>query len=740
MFPSPQSRGLRRPRSIARTAALGFPLFVISSFLIQTVHAQISSPADNPASIPAGAIPPLPAKPPAKHQAKSSAATISAKQAREADDAYLEGAKHVEHKDLAAAMRSFEQAVHLNPNNSDYSLSLIVTRENYVTELVQRAARARSIGDVALADSLLAQARTLDPNNHVVTQHFETADVTHPTNVQKGPGLFYSSIDPSKFPAQNIASTLSGPVELTPDTGKRSVHLHGDVQSVVRNLYSLYGIKVSFDSSVTGGRPINLDMNNVTYSGATRALDMAAGIFSVPVQPKTVLVAKDTQENRDALMPQVEETIYLPGRSNDEMQQLANVARNIFDIKEVTASATGGYMLLRGNEPVLREVNAVYDDMLDQNPEVLFDVTLYEIDTSVENNVGAALPASLSGFDVLSSAQNLITSNQSLINQAVASGLLTLTGSAGAQELAEVAFLVAAGVSGSSEFTTLLGVVGTDGGLPLAGVSVASGGTFDLGLTSTDVRLVDAAQVRASNRQAATFREGTRYPVVTGTYSSGATSSLASSLSGLNINGTSASSLLSQYLGSSTTTVPEFQYEDLGITLKLTPQVLHNDEVSLAVDMKLEALAGTSLNNIPILNNRALTSTITVPAGKTAMLATLVTTNEVKGLTGLPGLSELPGFQGTEQDLQKSTTELLITVTPHIARAGRIQIASRRLAAIRTGPSSNTGSDLGIGSDAGANSAPRPESGRGVNSGTEPGSSRGLGQGANQNSGAFPPQ
>ncbi len=199
---------------MARTAVLGFPLFAISSFLALGVHAQTNSPADNPASIPAGAIPPLPAKPPAKRQGKPSAATVSPKQAREADDAYLEGAKHVEHKDLSAAVRNFQQAVHLNPNNSDYSLALIVTRENYVTELVQRAAQARAAGNVVLADSLLGQARTLDPDNHVVAQHFETAPtaITNATNVPKGPGLFYSSIDPSKFPAQNIASTLKGPV------------------------------------------------------------------------------------------------------------------------------------------------------------------------------------------------------------------------------------------------------------------------------------------------------------------------------------------------------------------------------------------------------------------------------------------------------------------------------------------------------------------------------------------------
>jgi type II secretory pathway component GspD/PulD (secretin) len=202
------------------------------------------------------------------------------------------------------------------------------------------------------------------------------------------------------------------------------------------------------------------------------------------------------------------------------------------------------------------------------------------------------------------------------------------------------------------------------------------------------VRTLDAVQVRSSNNQAANFRAGSRYPVITGSYSSGVSSSLASSLSGLNINGTSASSLLSQYLGSSQVTVPQFQFEDLGITLTMTPQILHNTSVSLKLEMKIEALAGTSINNIPILNNRALTSTITIPAGQTAILASLVSTNEIKALTGLPGLSELPGFQGTDQDRQKDSDELLVTITPHIVRAGRLNIASRRLASGRAGSAS----------------------------------------------------
>jgi general secretion pathway protein D len=673
MFSSNPCRWWRKRNRINYAALRKVTLLAISGFAVPAAMAQTGSPADNPASIPAGTIPSRPAK----RQANSVAADLSSKQVRAADDAYLEGAKHVQHKELVDAIHSFERAVRLNPNNSDYSLALIVTRENYVTELVQRAAQARSVGDATLADSLLVQARNLDPDNHMIMQHFETRPAGA-SNAPSKPDLFYSSIDPSKFPAQNIASTLKGPVELTPTLGSRDVHLHGDVQSVVRNLYGLFGIKTTFDPSVASSPPINLDMTNVTFAGATKALELAADVFMIPVQPTSVLVAKDTPENRDALMPLVEETVYLPGRTNDEMQELANVARNIFDIKEVTASATGGFLLLRGNEQVLREVNAVYDDMLDENPEVLFDVSLYELDKTLDNNAGANLPSSAGVFSIAAEAQSLVSQNQALINQAVAAGLLTLNGTPLQNLITEVGFLVASGTVTASQYTNLLGTFG--GGLTFAGLFLGSSSSFNLALNSTDVSILDSAQILAINKQPATFRVGSRYPVITGTYSSGVSSSLASSLSGLNINGTSVSSLLSQYLGSNSVSVPQFQFEDLGVTLKLTPQILRSDAVSLLLDMKVEALAGSSIDNIPILNNRAMNSTITVPVGHTAMLATVVSSSELKALTGLPGLSELPGFQGTDQDRQKSSTELLITITPHIVRTGRVQVTSRRIA------------------------------------------------------------
>jgi hypothetical protein len=525
------------------------------------------------------------------------------------------------------------------------------------------------MGDDAKANALLAQAQKLDPGNPVIAQHFGLDATT--------PEVAPPAAQPAVLPASELASTLAGPIEFDPTPGRKSFHQQGDAQSLLRLVYNSFGIQTTFDPSVPYGNSWHLDLDNVTFADATRVINQITHVFAVPVQPHTALLIKDSEENRTEFQPQIEETIYLPGLSEDQMTELANLARNVFDLTQVTASATGGDMLLRGPEDSLRLVNATFADILDGGSEVLFDVRLYEIDRTTNNNIGATLPGSAGVFSIAAEAQTLINANQTLINQAIAAGVLTLNGTPLQNLITEVGFLIASGTVSAAQYTNLLGIFG--GGLTFAGLYLGSNSSFDLLLNSSDVRTLDAVQIRSANHQASTFQAGERYPIVTATYSSGISSSLASSVAGLTVNGTSVSSLLSQYLGSTQTTIPQIQYEDLGITLKLTPQILHGGDVQLALDMKIEALAGGTVDSIPILNSRAMTSTITVPAGQTALLASLIDNNESKSIEGLPGLSELPGFQGTDQNISKATDELLITITPHLVRRGAVRITSRAL-------------------------------------------------------------
>ena len=371
----------------------------------------------------------------------------------------------------------------------------------------------------------------------------------------------------------------------------------------------------------------------------------------------------------------MEETLYMPGLTSDAMSELANVARQVFDLKQVTASQSAGDILVRGDSRTLKLLNAVYADMLDGGSDVQVDISLYEVTKNRTRNLGVQTPSSVGAFSFYTEAQTLISQNQSVIQAAVSSGVISLTGNLAHDLPLEIGVLQAAGLLNISQITGLLGTIGTFNGVPLAGLYLGSGTTINLALNNTDVRTLDFAQLRSSNHQAASFRAGTRYPVITGTYSSGVSSS---ALSGLTA---AQQQLAQQYLGSSTSvSIPQFQYEDLGLSIKATPTVHLNNDVSLQLDMKIEALGGTSLNNVPILNNRVLTSTITVPSGQTILLASEVTKSELRSITGIPGLNELPGFQGTDRDSENDTSELLITLTPHIVRVGHRDSSSRRFA------------------------------------------------------------
>jgi type II secretory pathway component GspD/PulD (secretin) len=128
-------------------------------------------------------------------------------------------------------------------------------------------------------------------------------------------------------------------------------------------------------------------------------------------------------------------------------------------------------------------------------------------------------------------------------------------------------------------------------------------------------------------------------------------------------------SLLAQYAGGTSTTVPMIQYEDLGLTLKTTPAMQKSGRVTLHIEMKIEALTGGSSNGIPVLNSRQFTSDITVPDGDTALMVSNMSKSEQAAVTGLPGLSELPGFQApTSKDTELDTSDLVILVTPHVVR------------------------------------------------------------------------
>jgi Flp pilus assembly secretin CpaC len=161
--------------------------------------------------------------------------------------------------------------------------------------------------------------------------------------------------------------------------------------------------------------------------------------------------------------------------------------------------------------------------------------------------------------------------------------------------------------------------------------------------------------LRAAQNDPATFRDGTRYPILNAIFSP-----------------LSNSSAISQVLGNQTYAAPfpSYSYEDIGLTLKATPTIHGEQYVSLKLELQLRGLGATQLNGIPVITNREYSGTISVVNGETAVLTGMVTKSEQLSLQGLPGLAQLPilGAATSLHNKQTDDAELLITIRPFLIR------------------------------------------------------------------------
>jgi type II secretory pathway component GspD/PulD (secretin) len=621
---------------------------------------------------------------------------------REAEDAYLAGAKKLQQDDLNGAEREFTRALKLDPENRDYSIAISLARQHRLTELVQQAGKAQQEGNPQKAEMLLAQARAIDPENPIVTEHSgpvlgKQASTANAPDAASGQ---IASDQAAGEPGDKAGGALTGPlanrarmlsageenepwkiqspaledaIRLAPNDAVKSFHLHGYSPDLLREVTSAYGIRAIVDNSVEP-KNLDFDLENVNYAKAMEVLTEMTNVIAVPVDETSLLIARNLPSNRLLMERQVEETIYLPESTQEQVSDIANVARNIFEVRQATTQSASGSIVVRAPQAVLASMNHVIEGLIDAPAEVMVEVKLYEMVNTHAVNAGANIPTAAGIYNVDQAATALVNANQTLVQQAIAQGLVSPT----ASTLTIAGELIASGLVQSSLFNSTIGVFG--GKTTMTGITETGNIAFNWGLNSSDTRALDDVQLRVEDHQEAVFREGTRYPIVSSTYSSGL-STAASALSNKTINGVNVASLLSQYAGGSSMTIPQVTYEDLGVTLNATPVILKSGRINLKLNLKIESLSGSTSDGNPILDSRQLASDITVQEGESALMVSSVSKTESAAMSGIPGLSELPGFQiPATENVEKDSSQLVMVVTPHVVRRRSNMVASPRIA------------------------------------------------------------
>jgi len=129
------------------------------------------------------------------------------------------------------------------------------------------------------------------------------------------------------------------------------------------------------------------------------------------------------------------------------------------------------------------------------------------------------------------------------------------------------------------------------------------------------------------------------------------------------------------------------EFKEYGVSLAFVPIVLDSGLISLKVNVSVSELAfdnavalspeqSSAVNVIPSLRKRGANSTVEVPSGQTIALAGLINEDLRQASNKFPGLGEIPvlGALFRSVEYQKGQTELMIFVTPRLARPIRTEL------------------------------------------------------------------
>jgi len=117
-----------------------------------------------------------------------------------------------------------------------------------------------------------------------------------------------------------------------------------------------------------------------------------------------------------------------------------------------------------------------------------------------------------------------------------------------------------------------------------------------------------------------------------------------------------------------------FQDEEVGITLKVTPRINVPGQITLEVNPTIEDIigyTGTENNRKPITTARSIKTRITVNDGESIALGGLLKEDEIQTEQRVPVLGYIPilgKLLFTHKSTEKSTTDLIILITPRIIK------------------------------------------------------------------------
>src|SRR5271170_6341799 len=534
---------------------------------------------------------------------------------------YSKGRKAETIEDYDAALEYYQKALKSDPNNAGFKIRLNQTRFEAGEVHIKLGMKQRENGDLQGAAAQFQRAQSIDPSSAIATQELKKTlamivEQSHAADIARLPGeddtQKYMSEPPELKPLSNVSITYKA---------------SADAKVVFDTIGKLAGLTVIYDADFPARR-ITVDLNNLTLEQALEVVCLESKAFTKAITENIIMVIPDQAAKRKDYEEEVLKTFYLSNTvTPQDLTEILTGLRQLFDLKRVQQLNSQNAIIIRATPDVLKLVGKVLDDIDKAKPEVVVQVEVLEARSDRLRVLGIQ-PGQTASIAINPNATTTTPGT-------VTGGTTTATTST---------------TTNNITLNTLNHLNSSDYVVTLPNF------TANAVLTDTFTKIIQNPELRSVDGQQAKLKIGDRIPIATGSFQAG-----------VGVGAVGTAGLVNPLVNT------QFQYQDVGVNIDMTPRVHPNHDVSLKIKIEVSSVTGTStIGGIsqPIISQRVVEHDIRLGDGQAYILGGLIERTDTKTLNGWPGLAKIPviRYLFSSDSVEHQEDEVLIMLIPHIVR------------------------------------------------------------------------
>lgn len=535
----------------------------------------------------------------------------------------------MERGEYATAVSELHQAAELSPQDVGYKKDWLRSRETGTTRLLNVATAALAAGKETEAEQAYRSILKFDHDNARAVAGIEYIVRTARGRDEAAQAREALKRGDTPMATQLVARALKNAPDLaearaikreieliqakemlsTPSLGamyKKPINLEfrdASIKMIFDVLSRTTGINFIFDREVRGEQRTTVFLKNTTLDDAIDVILSTSQLDKKILNASSVLIYPNTGAKNKEYQDLLVKVFYM---ANVEAKQTANMLKTVLKIKDVFVDDKYNMLILRENPETIalaEKLIALHD--LDE-PEVMLDVEVLEINRSSLVNLGVQVNSQLTIAP--------------LSNLAINSGSGTTGTDAQTMRLSDLKRLN----------SDLLGIT-----LPSA--------TINMKKVDGDANLLANPRIRVRDREKAKILIGDKVPVVT-TTSSG--TFVTENITYLDV-------------GLKLEVEPDIHLRD-EVGLK----------IALEVSSLVSSIKTNNGSQAYQIGTRNFSSALRLKDGETQILAGLISDEDRSAANRIPLLGDLPllGRLFSSQSDNRQKTEIVLSITPHLIR------------------------------------------------------------------------